>query len=326
MFKPIRRLIDKHTTFFSRLLIVVGILTFAVFLITIVVFGPSWFGFDDNDYGTNIYTELFGVLLSVFISVVIVGGWTEWRLTRQLRERLKREARSRSRDIAISAIESLRDKGWVTGEQSLLRGEDLSEVNLQNVVMPHTNLTWVNFTRANLSDATMIRANLQHAILRGANLSGAKLSEAKLQGASMDFVILKGAFLNGAELQGNNLILSKLQMSDLRGACLEETRMWATNLEGVNMRAANLKRADLRGAYLKGATLPKKENLEGTILPDSKTFTANCDYENLDRFTDPEHARFNEASAKAEKFRQEKRLYWDETTQPFRVEYNRPRF
>ena len=140
----------------------------------------------------------------------------------------------------------------------------------------------------------------------------------------MDFAILKGAFLERAELQGINLLLSKLQESDLRGACLEESRMWATNLEGANMRAANLKRADLRGAYLKGATLPNKENLEGTILPDGKTFTANCDYEELDRFTDPDHPRFDEAFKDAEEFRQEKGLHWDEITQPFRVEYKPP--
>ena len=265
MRRRVKRFIDKHWESLKRLLIVAGILAFIVVLIAFVVLGPSLFGFDDSDYGTNVYTEMFGVILSVFISVVIVGGWTELRLTRQLKERLKREARSRSRDIAISAIESLCDKRWVYGEKSLLRSMDLSDVNLHNVVMPNANLTWVNFTRTNLSDATMLRANLQHTILRGADLSGAKLSGAKLQGAFMDFAILKGAFLERAELQGNNLLLSKLQDSDLRGACLEETRMWATNLEGANMRAANLKRADLRGAYLKGAMLPNKENLEGTI-------------------------------------------------------------
>ena len=322
--RRVRWLIDKRWESLKKVLIVAGIFSLIVLLIAFVVLGPSQFGFDEDDYGTNLYTELFGVLLSVFISVVIVGGWTELRLTRQLKERLKREARSRSRDIAISAIESLSDKGWIFGEKSLIQGMDMSDVNLHNVVMPYANLTWINFTRTNLSEATMIRADLKHAILRGANLSGAKLSGAKLQGAFMDFTILKGAFLERAELQGNNLLLSKLQNTDLRGACLEETRMWATNLEGANMRAANLKRADMRGAYLKGATFPDKEKLEGTILPDGKTFIAKCDYKELDRFTDPGHARFEEAFNDAEEFRKEKGLYWDEVTQPFRVEYNTP--
>ena len=322
MFRIVKRFIDKHLEVLKKVLIVASAVASVVLLIAFVVLGPSIFEFDD--YGTNVYTELFGVLLSVFISVVIIGGWTEYRLTRQLRERLKREARSRSRDIAISAIESLRDKGWIFGEKSLLSGMDMSDVNLQNVVMPYSNLTWVNFTRTNLRDATLIRADLRHAIFRGTDLSGAKLSGAKLQGACMEFTILKGAFLERAEMQGNNLLLSKLQGSDMRGACLEGTKMWATNLEGVNMRAANLKRADLRGAYLTGATLPNQEKLEGTILPDGKIFSANCDYEELDRFTDPEHSRFDNAFKDAEDFRQDKRLHWNEITQPFRVEYMPP--
>lgn len=163
-------LIDKHREFLKKVLIFASILFFIVILIALVVLGPSLLRFDEKDYRTNVYTEIFGVLLSVFISVVIVGGWTELRLTLQLKERLQREARSRSRDIAISAIESLRDKGWIFGEKRLLRGMDMSDVNLHNVVMPYANLTWVNFTRTNLSDANLIRANLQHAILRGTNL------------------------------------------------------------------------------------------------------------------------------------------------------------
>ena len=324
MIRRVKWFIDKHWESLKKVLIVASVVGFIVILIAFVVLGPSLFEFDDNDYGTNVYTEMFGVFLSVFISVVIVGGWTEFRLRRQLRERLKREARSRSRDIAISAIESLCDKGWIYDEKSLLRGMDLSDVNLHDVVMPYANLTWVNFTRTNLSNATIVRANLQHAILREANLSGAKLSGAKLQEAFMDFVILKGAFLEQAEMQGNNLLLSKLQDADLRGACLEETKMWATNLEGVNMRAANLKRADLRGAYLTGATMPNKEKLEGTILPDGETFTADCDYDELGRFTDPNHTRFDDAFKDAEDFRQEEGLHWNESTQPFRVEHKPP--
>lgn len=137
----------------------------------------------------------------------------------------------------------------------------------------------------------------------------------------MDFTILQGAYLDQAELQGNNLLLSKLQDSDLRGACLEETKMWATNLEGANMRAANLKRADLQGAYLKGAILPDKEKLEGTIFPDGTTYTSDMNYEELERFTDPENAKFNKAQSDANSFREEKELFWDEESQPYRVIY-----
>ena len=79
------------------------------------------------------------------------------------------------------------------------------------------------------------------------------------------------------------------------------------------MRAANLKHLQV-SAPERG--LPVKENLEGTIFPDGTTCTADMDYEELERFTDPENAKFDEALSDAKKFREEKGLFWDEINQP----------
>ena len=321
----IKGLIDRH-----RLL-------FRVVILALIVSAISLLGRQGGaDYVTNIYTELIGVVISVGFTVVFVDTFYERRdrerreaqarrdkerETQELKERLLLDVGSRSNDIALSAADHLHNKRWVMGETSLLKGKSLVEANLKCARFPGANLEDVNFQNTTLDKANLIRANLKGTILRGASLREAKLSRAKLQGAFMDFTILQGAFMERAELQGNNLLLSKLQNADLKGACLERTKMWATNLEGTNMQAANLKDADLQGAFLKGATLPQKENLEGTIFPDGTTFTASMEYEELERFTDPCNARFDEASADAKDFRDKKGLFWDEVKQPYRVIY-----
>ncbi len=317
----VRKHVELHRSFYVSIATLVGISVAILILVAFVQLGITHFRFEPRGYYTNVYTELFGVFFSVFVSVIFIGGWTEWRSRRRLKDQLLREVGSRSNDIALSAADQLHHRRWVIGEKSLLKGESLVEANLKWAQLPGANLENVNFQSAILDDATLIRANLQGAILRGAYLRRARLARAKLQGAFMDFTILHGAFLERAELQGNNLLLSKLQNAELPGACLEGAKLWATNLEGANMRAANLKNADLRGAYLTGATLPNKEKLEGTVFPDGTTITADIDYEELERFTDPEHGRYGEASKAAKAFREEKGLFWDEVTQPYRVIY-----
>ena len=86
-----KEFITQHKKFFIGASTIVGIVISIIILYAFVSIGISQFDFDPDDYKTNLYTEVFGVLFSVFVSVVIIGGWSYLRERQQLRARLKRE-------------------------------------------------------------------------------------------------------------------------------------------------------------------------------------------------------------------------------------------
>ena len=249
-----REFILQHKKFFTGVVIAVGVLASVVILVFFVLHGFSLF--TAQDYETNIYTELFGVFLSVFISVVIVGGWTEIRARQQLRARLKREAGSRSNDIAISAVEWLREKKWLVGEKGLLKDADLSNVNLQRA----------DLSKANLHGARLNSANLREATLDKAELIDAHLSDADLQDVRSWYANLQGAMLWHVKLQRALLGAANLQQAELDFAQLEKTQLPAANIQGASLFLANLQGADLRNANLQEAELTKANLSEADLL------------------------------------------------------------
>ena len=254
---------------FVVLLIVSGICGAVLFLYAFVMSGFSIF--ERKDYETNLYTEIFGVLLSVFISVVIVGGWTEWRARVRLKRRLRREAGSRSNDIALSAVEWLREESWLIGKNSLLKNAKLDEANL----------TRAELSRANLEKATLNGARLNEAGLYRANLKGASLVSARLQPAILISACLEGANLHNAKLQG-------------------------AHLSGANLRGAYMMWAELDGAHLKFEDLidPRytaTSNIPPAILPDGNNWTEDTD---MGKFTYENHIDFKETLKKINSIRE----------------------
>ncbi len=154
------------------------------------IIGPFLFGLMNGpaDYQPNLVTEAMGI----GFTVLVIDWLYELRSTRDLRRRLIREAGSRSNDIALSAVDELRDKEWLTGEDGLLKEVDLSNANLQG--------------------AKLIEANLQGSILTGANLRGTDCSGIDLQGATLLKAKLEGSFLIWAKLE--NAIFTEATLPD----------------------------------------------------------------------------------------------------------------
>lgn len=247
--------INQYKRFFTGASIIAAIILSVIVLYIFVIIGLSQLQFDPDDYKTNLYTEVFGVLFSVFVSVVVIGGLAYWRERQQLRARLKREAGSRSNDIAIAAVEWLREKRWLVGEKGLLKGAKLAGANLASADLRH----------ANLAKTDLLHANLQHAHLFEVNLQGAHLLNAKLQQAVLVNAELQGAYLFNADLQG--------------------AKLWRANLQGAILQGANLTGAEL---VMEGIADPI---FRGVTLPDGTLYTEDS---NMTKFTDPEHPEFEE--------------------------------
>src|SRR5712691_1913931 len=79
--------------------------------------------------------------------------------------------------------------------RAVLRGANLSGVDLESA-----NLKLAHLSEANLSGAKLHSANFQRAFLIGTNLSQAILHEANLKSALLWNAKLNGADLNGADL------------------------------------------------------------------------------------------------------------------------------
>ncbi len=275
---PLGKFIARHWRFFVAGAIFIFILSLGVFIWA----GSSQLGFNDLDYRTNLYTELFGVLLSVFISVVVIGLWTDWRERGRLKRRLVREAGSRSsNDLANMAIDQLRAEGWLIGEDGLLKGANLERAKLSGADLRDANLGGASLWEVDLGGADLMRADLGGAYLMGADLGGAYLMDADLGGAD-------------------------LMRADLGGASLWDANLGGASLMGADLGGASLWDANLGGVFLRGATFSDETILENTTMPDGTVITLKDGIADaLARFTDRTHPDFAKTLEKIKSIRQE---------------------
>ena len=276
--------------------------------------------FSGDGFVTNAYTE--GI--SIIITVVIVNRLAIQRETNEARKRLPRQVGSASHAIAIAAVDELRDREWLVGDQGLLQSRDLRVANLERADLRRANLKgadlrWANLQQATFKNATLSGANLSEANLNGgymwftdfrmsvmekidlsnaymyeadlgwsklheANLSGAKLVKANFIAAEMSDINLQGASLLDAFLGGVTLSHANISNANLRKASLIYAYMKNANLSGADLRVTDLTEADLTGVNLYGCNFN-----ENTILPDGNLWTPDTD---MTRFTDPEHPDF----------------------------------
>lgn len=119
-----------------------------IILIIGFLLGMSLFQGNDNgfSYITNLYTEIF----SIGVTVVILDRVNAYRDRQNLKERLIREAKSRSNETAKLAVDWMINEGWLFEKDSLLKGVDLS----------HANLSGANLRNSNLKDTILFRASL----------------------------------------------------------------------------------------------------------------------------------------------------------------------
>jgi hypothetical protein len=166
----------------------------------------------------NLGTELLGAVTTYILLDLVLG-------TRQRKELLIARMGSSVRDVAVSAVEELKQESWLT------------DGSLQGAYLYRANLNRAYLHRANLREAYLFHANLRKAELPWANLHRADLRMADLNGAS----------LTGADL-------SKV---DLSGADLREADLYKANLRRANLKEAQVNSGQLSQAEtLEGATMP----------------------------------------------------------------------
>lgn len=256
---------------------------YAVLVIVGIIIGAGLFGTggalfagqdDTRAYSTNLYTEFISITITVLVLNTLAERREQNRRTADLKARLLREARSTVNDVAVQAINEIRENGWLTSADGLLKGANLVEANLR----------FVDLSKANLEFTKLIRTRLQRANLMDANLIGAQLEGAKLQGANLASAKLLKANLNLAKLRKANLNFSKmhfalfedadLQFANLWGAELQSTLLWNTNLKGAYLNEAKIVDANLFGAQFD----------ETTVLPDGTRWSSGMEKEMTKRF------------------------------------------
>lgn len=229
-------------------------------------------GREDRGYEMNIFTEMLGVAVSILVTVLVINVAYERRDKERLRGRLKREAGSRANAIAIAAVEWIRAEGWLEGEDGLLKGEDLSNANLEGA----------NLSGANLNGTILVRANL-----KGCDLTKALMVSSRMYGAQ-----LTNAKLQGANLTGSDLRCADLRHAKMKGRHLSEEQAKGTDLVAPGPGQTNLSGADLWGALLEGAKLPDIRNwISVDPWPDGEHYSYAADVE---KFTHPSDENFKD--------------------------------
>ncbi len=170
--QKIREIQKDHGLFYKALLIGLGVLI-----------GGALFG--DAGYITNLWTEGLSVGLTVLVLNTLAEHREEKRRIKDLQDRLVMEAVSQSNEAAKRAIDELRARGWLTGEDSLLHLIRLSRANLKEADLWGANLKRVTLWRTNLKGANLTSANLQEALLWHTYLQGAMMRYINLQGADL---------------------------------------------------------------------------------------------------------------------------------------------
>lgn len=73
----------------------------------------GWSANLDNWFLDGFWAEGLGIV----ITVLLIERVQAWRNREEYKKQLVRQARSRSNDIAISAVDELRGNGWLVGEK-----------------------------------------------------------------------------------------------------------------------------------------------------------------------------------------------------------------
>ena len=121
-------------------------------------------------------------------------------------------------------------------------------------------------------------------LLIGANLNNLDLSGANFYDADMRGISLEGANLTGAYMIEANLQNAKLSEANLEKAELSWADLGGAFLGGVRLYGTWLLRANLEGTFIKTAHFDIS-----TRLPDGTRWSQEAD---LERYTDPNHAKF----------------------------------
>ncbi len=186
---------------------------------------------------------------------------------------------------------------YAVGYESILRGADFSNCNLQNaefgaaildgadvtganlagasfitaslkdVVLLNVNLQATKFYQSDFSGAKLAKADLSNADITGSKFAGADLSNANFAGAKSEYWWndFRNANLSGANLRGLNLNGARFQYADLQSADLSDAELIQANFTGADLTGCNLKDANVEAAVfrdVRGLGTEEKQRLE----------------------------------------------------------------
>ena len=215
----------------------------------------------DSGFGSNIYAEFIGIVAAYFIIDFLNRKSEDRRRTRELKDRLLREARSSEPGIARYAFHEMQDRGLMYGEESILRGAFLSETKPVKVDLNFARLDGSYLMESDFSKSSFLMANLDNTNLSNAKLHNAFFREARLRNADLEGADLANADLVGADLTGANL----------SNANLESSRLFIEYL------------------FVPEEAQDDPNVYKQLILPDGTTVTGDVD---MSRFTNPQHDGF----------------------------------
>lgn len=145
---------------------------------------------------------------------------------------------------------------------SNLTGAMLTDANLYTAYLNSTNLTSAYLLNANLTSANLEWANFTNAYLVGATLSESSSSNANFTDANLEDAILQYANLSNADFTNANLRYTYLDNATLVGANFTNADLRTYSLVGTNLEDANLTNANLSNVNLDGTNLTNT-NLTG---------------------------------------------------------------
>lgn len=187
------------------------------------------------DYIMNLFTEFVSLVATVGILNVLIKRRESLREAERSLQQLIQNAGVPVQSVAVTAATILYRQGRLLGEESVLKGEDLSHADWEAVHLEGSNLDGVILKRARLSGSYLEKISLRNGVLSYADLSRSKLDEAQLQDTAFVQTNLSGARLTYAKLAGAQFIEANLQGADLRGADLCGTDLRGANLEDAHM-------------------------------------------------------------------------------------------
>lgn len=184
------------------------------------------------------YANVSWELISIFITVGIIQATYEKKRHDEQIDRLMRETSSEVRDVAVKAVEDLREEG------KLIDGS------------LHSHSFWRgNLPNGSFYNGELVESNFSYAILNGANFNGAQLRRASFEGVSA-----KVSHFHRAILENVNMFMADLEGADFLDADLLDANLMQTNL--LNCQNVGLRQFVL-AKHLHRATMPDGKKYDG---------------------------------------------------------------
>lgn len=151
-----------------------------------------------------------------------------------------------------------------------LKGANLSGLEMPEINLEESDLSFSNIEGSNLTKAHLCQANLLCANLKGVELNQANLERVNLIAADLTDAELEEVLLCGADLTACTMTRIKLDLSNLKGSTLFGVNLTEASLKNANLQRAYLSDSILRGSTLKNACLNQAclrgVNLKNSIL------------------------------------------------------------